>query len=51
MLNMKELSNSLGEVQNFDDDIEDITKRIDLEKDEEKRSTLCAQLSLLADPF
>ena len=44
MLNMKELSNSLGEVQNFDDDIEDITKRIDLEKDEEKRSTLCAQL-------
>jgi tetratricopeptide (TPR) repeat protein len=41
---MKELSNSPSEVQNFDDDIEEIKKRIDLEKDKEKRSTLCAQL-------
>ena len=41
---MKELSNSPGEVQNFDDDIEEIKKRIDFEKDNKKRSTLCAQL-------
>ena len=41
---MKKLSNSPGEVQDFDDDIEEIKKRIDLEKDKEKHSILCAKL-------
>ena len=41
---MEKLSNKTGEVQYFDDNIEDIIKSIELEKDKEKRSTLYSML-------